>query len=150
MIYVLEQSDKLLRKNGYATIFLRTENKELLFFYKFSLHSLKEVPVLFLDYQSNQKYIYIGCLLQSGNDIEFSGYLGIEKSSFNRNDLLERIKLVEDEISKRCSIKAYDEAIKDKLKFNNIDFLIWRFIKKNFNFRREMCEVYKRLPIKND
>lgn len=40
--------------------------------------------------------------------------------------------------------------MKDKLKFNNIDFLIWRFIKKNFNFRREMCEVYKRLPKKND
>ena len=87
---------------------------------------------------------------QSGNGIELGGYSGIEKSSFNRNDLLERIKLVEDEISKRCSIKAYDESMKDKLKFNNIDFLIWRFIKKNFNFRREMCEVYKRLPKKND
>ncbi len=144
MIYELELSDKLLRENGYTTVFLQTENRELLFFYK---ASSEETTIFGLDYltDSLKKYIGIGCLSQSTNDIEFGCYSGIKKDSFTEDNLLERIKLVEDEISKSCSIKVYDESMRDKLKFDDAEQVVLRYIKQ-FCRRKTGCEVRKRNP----
>ena len=144
MIYELKLSDKLLRENGYTTVFLQTENIELLLFYK---ASSEETTIFGLSYSTDslKKYIDIGYLFQSTNDIEFGCYPGIKKESFTEDNLLERIKLVEDEISKSYSIKVYDELMRDNLKFNDAEQVVLRYIKQ-FCRRETGCEVRKRNP----
>lgn len=149
MIQELKLSDKLLRRNGYTTIFFKTENMELLFFYKSSIE-IEETTIFGLDYSTDstdslKKYICIGCLSQSTNGIAFGCYSGIKKDSFVEADLLERIKIVENEISESCSIEVYDESMRDKLKFDDAEQVILRYIKQ-FCGRATGYEVRKRSP----
>lgn len=146
MIQELKLSDKLLRGNGYTTIFFKTENMELLFFYKSSIE-IEETTIFGLSYSKDslKKYIGIGCLSQSTNDIEFGCYSGIKKGSFTEGDLFERIKIVEEEIVEYNSTDLFDESMIDKMKFNDAEQVILQYIKQ-VGVRKTRYEVRKRSP----
>lgn len=123
MLHELKLSDKLLKETGYKTVFCHAENRELLLFYK---SSIEETTIFGLSYSTDslKKYIGIGCLSQSTNDIEFGCYSGVDKNCFNKEDLFERIKIIEDEIVEYSFTDLYDESMRDKLKFVDVENVI--------------------------